>query len=85
MVKFFIVAFIFYPWSGEYPSIKIRQDFKFDTFQECNTLLNNYKPQLMDSLKRKWTGADSYSIRCLDSETLYKLQEDMGYEQERNT
>ena len=85
MVKFFIVAFIFYPWSGEYPSIKIREDFKFDTFQECQTLLNNYKPQLMTSLMSKWTNADSYSIRCLDSETLYKLQEEMGYEQEKST
>ena len=62
-----------------------REDFKFDTFAECQTLLENFRPQLQDSLQRKFSGGDRYSVRCVDSETLYKLQEAMGYEEERNT
>ena len=84
-IKYFIVAFVFYSWSGDTPSIKIRQDFSFDTFAECQTLLENFRPQLQDSLQRKFSGGDRYSVRCVDSETLYKLQEAMGYEEERNT
>lgn len=84
-IKYFIVAFIFYSWSGDSPSIKIRQDFKFDTFAECQSLLENFRPQLQDSLQRKFTGGDKYSIRCVDSVTLEKFNKEMGYEEERQT
>ena len=84
-IKYFIVAFVFYSWSGDTPSIKIRQDFKFDTYPKCQSFLENYRPQLQDSLQRKFTGGDRYSIRCVDSQTLYKLQEEMGYEPEKST
>ena len=85
MVKFFIVAFVFYSWSGDTPSIKIRQDFKFDTYAKCQSFLENYRPQLQDSLQRKFTGGDKYSIRCVDSVTLEKFNKEMGYEEERQT
>ena len=84
-IKYFIVAFVFYSWSGDTPSIKIRQDFKFDTFAECQTLLENFRPQLQDSLQRKFTGGVWYSIRSVYSKTLFLLQEEMGYEPEKST
>ena len=85
MVKFFIVAFIFYSWSGDTPSVKIRQDFKFDTYPKCQSFLENYRPQLQDSLQRKFTGGDRYSIRCVDGKTLNIMQEEFGYEPEKST
>ena len=84
-IKYFIVAFIWYSWSGDSPSIKIRQDFKFNTFAECQSLVENFRPQLQDSLQRKFTGGDKCSICCVDSKTLNIMQEEFGYEPEKST
>ena len=85
VVKFYIVAFIFYSWSGDVPSMKIRADFDFNTYQQCMTVLENFRPQLQESLQKKFNGGDRYSIQCIDGDTLGKIKEKFGYEEERNT
>ncbi len=82
---FYIVAFIFYSWSEGIPSMKIRADFNFDSYKQCITVLENFRPQLQESLQNKFKGGDRYSIQCIDSKTLEKIKEEFGYEPERNT
>ena len=85
VIKFYIVAFIFYSWSEGVPSMKIRADFDFNSYQQCMTVLENFRPQLQESLQKKFNGGDRYSIQCIDGDTLDKIKEEFGYEEETST
>ena len=85
IIKFFIVAFLYYPWSGDDPTIKVHTASKFDTFQQCHDRLMENRQNFQDSLLRVYPGVDRFTVRCIDTKTLYDLQQKYGYKNEQQT
>ena len=84
-IKFFIVAFLYYACSGDEPSIKVHTASKFDTFQQCHDRLMENRQNFQDSLLRVYPSVDRFTVRCVDSKTLYGLQQKYGYKNEQQT
>ena len=53
-IKFFIVAFLYYAWSGDDPTIKINTNKEFKTFEGCVNVLMSNRKGLQDSLMKTY-------------------------------
>ena len=73
-IKFFIVAFLYYAWSGDDPTIKINTNKEFKTFEGCVNVLMSNRKGLQDSLMKTYPNVDRFTLRCVDTRTLYQMQ-----------
>ena len=84
-IKFFIVAFLYYAWSVDDPTIKINTNKEFKTFEGCVNVLMPNRKGLQDSLMREYPNVDRFTLRCVDTRTLYQMQLQSGNKNEQKT
>ena len=84
-IKFFIVAFLYYAWSVDDPTIKINTNKEFKTFEGCVNVLMSNRKGLQDSLMREYPNVDRFTLRCFDTRTLYQMQLQSGNKNEQKT
>ena len=84
-IKFFIVAFLYYAWSVDDPIIKINTNKEFKTFEGCVNVLMSNRKGLQDSLMREYPNVDRFTLRCVDTRTLYQMQLQSGNKNEQKT
>ena len=84
-IKFFIVAFLYYAWSGDDPIIKINTNKEFKTFEGCVNVLMSNRKGLQDSLMKTYPNVDRFTLRCVDTRTLYQMQLQSGNKNEQKT
>ena len=84
-IKFFIVAFLYYAWSGDDPIIKINTNKEFKTFEGCVNVLMSNRKGLQDSLIREYPNVDRFILRCVDTRTIYQMQLQSGNKNEQKT
>ena len=84
-IKFFIVAFLYYAWSGDDPTIKINTNKEFKTFECCVNVLMSNRKGLQDSLMKTYPNVDRFTLRCVDTRTIYQMQLQSGNKNEQKT
>ena len=84
-IKFFIVAFLYYAWSGDDPIIKINTNKEFKTFEGCVNVLMSNRKGLQDSLMREYPNVDRFTLRCVDTRTIYQMRLQSGNKNEQKT
>ena len=84
-IKFFIVAFLYYAWSGDDPIIKINTNKEFKTFEGCVNVLMSNRKGLQDSLIREYPNVDRFTLRCVDTRTIYQMRLQSGNKNEQKT
>tara|TARA_B100000575_G_scaffold279568_1_gene268085 strand:+ start:1141 stop:1398 length:258 start_codon:yes stop_codon:yes gene_type:complete len=83
-IKFFIVAFIVYPWTTTAPDMKLNKNYMFDTITECEYALRVIGKPLREGLETAFPNGSGYSIKCLDNLTIDNLREKYGYERQES-
>ena len=84
-IKFFIVAFLYYAWSGDDPIIKINTNKEFKTFEGCGNELMSNRKGLQDSLIREYPNVDRFTLRCVDTRTIYQMRLQSANKNEQKT
>ena len=84
-IKFFIVAFLYYAWSGDDPIIKINTNKEFKTFEGCVNVLMSNRKGLQDSLMKTYPNVDRFTLRCVDTRTIYQMRLQSGNKNEQKT
>ena len=76
--KFFIIAFLFYPWSVEdKPHLVINKAIYFNEYSQCIYVLEENREGLQESVLSKYPMATEAHLNCMDLETANKMRREI--------
>ena len=81
---YYIVAFLMFPWMSD-PYIMVNTEMRYKNFGDCYTTMMKNRSVLTMGLTARYPDLKDYSIRCIDHQNLYNLQQNLNQKRHEPT